>query len=114
MKQRLLVMNGQKLLQNEQGGQWGTSKVDKAAGIKPGIYDIHLAAAADKARSYNGVILHTDGAHVYQQVGKIFIKHDLKDFAKVPEVGSNSSIKYDSDRAQVAESSMKIGRKLTR
>ena len=38
MKQRLLVMNGQKLVQSEQGGQWVTSKVEKAGAIKPGLY----------------------------------------------------------------------------
>ena len=70
MKQRVLVMNGQRLLQNEQGGQWATSKVDKAGAIKPGIYDIYLAGNADKAKTYAGVIVHADGASVYQQVGK--------------------------------------------
>ena len=29
MKQRLLVMNGQRLVQSEQGGQWNTDKVEK-------------------------------------------------------------------------------------
>ncbi|MEG1055351.1 MAG: KfrB domain-containing protein, partial [Janthinobacterium sp.] len=98
MKQRVLVMNGQRLLQNEQGGQWATSKVDKAGAIKPGIYDIYLAGPADKAKTYAGVIVHADGASVYQQVGKSFIKHSRTDFDKVPEIGSNSSVKYDNGK----------------
>ena len=49
--QRLLVMNGQRLLQSEQGGQWNTDKVEKAGTIKPGIYNIHLSAQADKAKT---------------------------------------------------------------
>lgn len=36
MKQRLLVMNGQRLVQNEQEGQWVTNKVDKAGGDQAG------------------------------------------------------------------------------
>lgn len=114
MKQRLLVMNGQRLVQSEQEGQWVTNKVDKAGTIKPGIYNIHLAAVADKAKSYDGVVLYTDKEHLYQQVGKTFVKHDLKDFAKVPETGSNSSIKYDGDLALATQSSIKLGRGLSR
>ena len=80
MKQRLLVMNGQKLLQSEQGGQWATTKVDKAGAIKPGIYNLHLSMPADKTKSHEGLVLHLDKEHVYQQVGKLFIRHALDDF----------------------------------
>ncbi|MGZ4823088.1 MAG: KfrB domain-containing protein [Terriglobales bacterium] len=95
MKQRLLVMNGQRLVQTEQGGQWATDKVEKAGAVKPGIYNIHFALDADKSRTYDGPILHADSEHVYQQVGKSsFVKHALGDFEKVPEIGSNASITY--------------------
>jgi hypothetical protein len=49
MKQRLLVMNGQKLLQSEHAGQWQVDKVEKAGVIRPGIYNIYLATPADPA-----------------------------------------------------------------
>jgi hypothetical protein len=114
MKQRLLVMNGQRLVQSELEGQWATNKVEKAGLIKPGIYNIHLAMAADKAKSYAGVILHADKEHVYQQTGKALIKHALTDFAEVPEVGSNFSIRYDNDKAVIAHSSVKHGRGISR
>ena len=114
MKQRLLVMNGQRLVQSEQGGQWATDKVEKAGVIKPGIYNIHLSTKADKSQSHDGVIVHADKDHVYQQVGKQFVQHDRANFDKVPEIGSNSSIKYDGDKAQVAPSSIKLGRGLSR
>ena len=73
MKQRLLVMNGQRLVQSEQGGQWNTDKVEKAGTIKPGIYNIHLSAQADKAKTQDGVIVYADQDHIYQQVGKSLI-----------------------------------------
>lgn len=114
MKQRLLVMNGQKLVQAEQAGQWATIKVEKAGAIKPGIYNIHLSKSADKASSHDGLVLHTDKEHVYQQIGKSFIRHALGDFGKVPETGSIASIRYDGDRAVVATSSIKQGRSLSR
>ena len=51
MKQRLLVMNGQKILQHEQEGRWQNDKVEKAGLVKPGIYNpvsyTHLRAPRD-------------------------------------------------------------------
>ncbi|MFC3658459.1 KfrB domain-containing protein, partial [Xanthomonas hyacinthi] len=88
MKQRLLVMNGQRLVQSEQGGRWATDKVEKAGTIKPGIYNIHLSTKADKSQSHDGVIVHADKDHVYQQVGKHFVQHDRANFDKVPEIGA--------------------------
>lgn len=110
MKQRLLVMNGQRLVQSEQGGQWNTDKVEKAGAVKPGIYSIHLASQADKSKATDGPIIYADKDNVYQQVGKSFIKHSRTDFDKVPEIGSNSSVKYDNGKAVAAPSSMKLGR----
>lgn len=114
MKQRLLVMNGQRLVQSEQGGQWSTDKVEKASLVKPGIYNIHLSTPADKSQTHEGVILHTDKTHVYQQVGKHYVKHDRIDFGKLPEIGSNASIQYAGDKAQVAPSLLKLGKTLSR
>jgi hypothetical protein len=41
MKQRLLVMNGQKIVQHEQEGRWLNDKVEKAGLVKPGIYNLY-------------------------------------------------------------------------
>jgi len=114
MKQRLLVMNGQKLVQSEQAGQWATDKVEKAGLLKPGIYNIHLSTPADKSRAHEGVVLHADKTHVYQQVGKHYVRHERESFAKLPEIGSNSSIKYDGDKAQALPSTLKLGKTLSR
>lgn len=111
MKQRLLVMNGQRLVQVEKEGQWATDKVEKAGPVKPGIYNIHLAIQADKTKTHEGTIVHQDRTHVYQQIGKSFVKHALSDFDKVPGIGSNSSIKYAHGAAQTSQSaSLKLGR----
>ena len=110
MKQRLLVMNGQRLVQSEKGGDWNTDKVEKAGAVKPGIYNIHLSAQADKSKAHDGPVIHADKEHVYQQVGKSFVKHDRADFDKLPDIGGNSTIKYDNGKATVAASSMKLGR----
>ena len=114
MKQRLLVMNGQKLIQSEQGGQWATIKVEKAGAVKPGIYNIHLSTPADKTKSNDGLVLHADKEHVYQQVGNAFVRHALENFRKAPESGIIASIRYDGDGAVIATSSIKHGRRLSR
>jgi hypothetical protein len=112
MKQRLLVMNGQRVLQSEQGGKWQTIKVEKAGAAKPGIYDIHLSALADKAVAHDGPILYADKDYVYQRVGNNYIKHDLASFDRVPDLGSHASVKYLEDKAIVSASSLKQGRKI--
>ena len=72
MKQRLLVMNGSRIVQSEQDGQWRSEKVDKAGTLKPGIYNLYLASRADKTATSSGVIVHADKDNVYQQVGRNF------------------------------------------
>ncbi|MEX3581622.1 MAG: IncP plasmid survival protein KfrB [Burkholderia sp.] len=117
MKHRVLVMNGQRIVQNEQTpGTWQNEHVDKAGQLKPGIYNIYSAAAADKGKAHEGVIVHADKQGIYQQIGKQFVRHDRSNFDKVPEIGSAKSIAYDQStgRAQVAAASEKLGKKLSR
>jgi hypothetical protein len=113
MKQRLLVMNGQRLVQSEQAGQWSTIKVERAGTIKPGIYHIHLAVAPDKSTVYDGLILHADQVFIYQQVGKVLVKHSQVDFDKAPEIASNIRVKYEKGMAVVAQFVPKLGRRIS-
>ena len=111
MKQRLLVMNGQRIVQTEQMGAWKNQKVDKAGEIKPGIYNLYLAQNADKSRSYDGVVIHTSGDAIYQQVGKNCVTHARLDFDRVPEVGKLKIIRYSAEgKAQVGAISVKMER----
>jgi len=114
VKQRLLIMNGQCAMQQEEQGQWRNVKVEKARGVKPGIYNIYTANKADKAKAYSGVILYTDKTTVYQQVGKgQYVTHDRADFAKPPEAGETKSISYSAEgKAVVSEAA--LGQKQTR
>lgn len=107
-KQRLLVMNGQRLLQSAQGGEWATKKVDKAGALKPGIYDLYLATPADKTKAYDGTILYADKTSVYQKVAKSYIKHDRQDFSALPDSGQLTRIHYDDGKAVVAQSTPKL------
>lgn len=65
MKKRLLVMNGQKLVQNDFAGEWKTEKVIKAEGVKPGIYNLYNAVNADQSKENIGEIIHIDKKRMY-------------------------------------------------
>lgn len=114
MKERFLVMNGQKIVQHEAEGQWQNRSVEKAGALKPGIYNLYLATQADKAEVNSGVILHGNKEAVFQQVGKKYVKHNREDFDIIPDIGSNCSISYDKGRAVVSAASAKLSRGVSR
>ncbi len=117
MKQRLLVMNGQRIFQTHQGGAWTNQKVDKAGELKPGFYNLFMAKEADKGRRHDGMIVHSDSDKVYQKIGKNFVMHARSCFDKVPDIGSVKSITYDTQgKANVSSEAVtvKLGRSRSR
>ncbi|MDP5168566.1 KfrB domain-containing protein [Pseudomonas syringae] len=103
MKQRLLVMNGQKLVQDEKApGKWETVNVEKAGTLKPAIYNIHQSQQADKAIAHTGIVVHANKEHVFQQVGRQYIQHNRLDFDKVPDIGSVKIISYTAESGKAA------------
>lgn len=114
MKKRLLVMNGQKLAQNDSTGKWKTEKVTKAQGIKPGIYNLYTAIDADKTNDNIGEIIHIDKKDnsLYQKNGSQYIKHDLNCFDQIPEIGSYLNIRYDNNKTNTTEVSKKLDQRI--
>lgn len=115
MKQRLLIMNGQRIVQSEKGGEWANQKVEKAGALKPGIYNLYMAREPEKTQAHAGTIVHVDNSHVYQQIGRNFVMHARSDFDKVPEIGSAKSISYSVEgNAVVAAEAPKLARSRSR
>ena len=111
MRQRLLVMNGSRIVQSEWEGQWRSDKVEKAGALKPGIYNLYLASRADKTATCSGVIVHADKDNVYQKVGQHYVMHARADFDQVPEIGSAKSIRYDAQgKASVSAETVQLSR----
>ncbi|MCA2452720.1 conjugal transfer protein TraO [Vibrio alginolyticus] len=110
MKQRLLVMNGQRIIQTDNSGAWTNQKVEKAGALKPGIYNLYMAKEADKSKSHDGMIVHADTNKVYQQIGKNFVMHSKENFDIVPEIGSVKSINYDASGKAVVTQAVKLSR----
>jgi cell filamentation protein len=114
-KQRILVMNGQRVIQQEQEGQWVTQKVGKARHLKPGIYNAYMAQEADRKRQHTGFVFHADEAHVYQHEGALGItRHPLSAFGAVPEYGLPVIISYEEGRAVTVAATQSLGQKRSR
>ena len=102
-KLRMIVMNGQKILQTQNNNEWETigtiKKVDE--GIKPGVYNIYLATAPVDKNQYQGQIIYIDKENsvFYQQVKKDFIVHQLNAVDGKPIAGKDVVIAYDEEKA---------------
>ncbi|HMW20072.1 MAG TPA: conjugal transfer protein TraO [Nitrosomonas sp.] len=102
-KLRMIVMNGQKILQTQNNNEWETigtiKKVDE--GIKPGVYNIYLATAPVDKNQYQGQIIYIDkeNAVFYQQVNKDYIVHQLNAVDDKPVAGKDVAITYDGKKA---------------
>ncbi|MBJ7262214.1 MAG: conjugal transfer protein TraO [Burkholderiaceae bacterium] len=113
MKERLIVMNGQRIVQSEVGGKWSNQQVEKAGPMRPGIYNLYSAKPVDKSITSQGLIIHSDQTTIYQEVGRQVVAHSKSDFDKSPAVGLDRVISYDATgRAAVstAQASLKRGR----
>jgi KfrB protein len=112
MKIRLLVMNGQRIIQREEDGKWQNHKVEKAGALKPGIYNVYLATPAEKRKTYEGVIVHAEDGAVYQQVSRGFVMHARDDLDTAPVIGGAYRIEHGANKATVAV--VNARRRLTR
>ena len=113
-KERILVMNGQRLLQQEQGGEWITQKVSKAGRLKPGIYNAYLANDAHPTLQHNGIVFHADGTYVYQKTEQTIVRYPFQAFDFIPEYGKPVSISYEQGKALVADAALSKSRRLSR
>ncbi|HLP81172.1 MAG TPA: KfrB domain-containing protein [Nitrosomonas sp.] len=103
MKQRLIVMNGHRALQNLNENGWKTTGLIKPIeeGIKAGIYNLFISKAADTEKGvYEGLLLFVDKEKgvVYQQVNQDYVTHKLELFDKPPLAGKTVSIQYDNEK----------------
>jgi cell filamentation protein len=113
-KQRILVMNGQRLIQEQKGEEWATQKVGKAGRLKPGIYHAYLAKDADQALQHTGVVFHADDKYVYQQEAQGITQHPLQSFSSVPEYGRPVCITYEEGRAVAIDTVLGLSQKRSR
>ncbi|HMW39645.1 MAG TPA: hypothetical protein PKD57_09590 [Saprospiraceae bacterium] len=106
-KLRMIVMNGQRIIQALVNNEWETTGTIKKVeeGIKPGIYNIYLAQNPENNKQYEGKILFIDKENefFYQQTGKDFIVHQLNAMSSKPVAGKDMIIEYDGEKAYLAQ-----------
>jgi len=106
-KQRIIVMNGRKILQTQINNEWeATGTIKKVEeGVRPGIYNIYLAKAPSDKNQYEGKILHVDkeSAVFYQLVKKDFIVHRLSAVDVKPVAGKDLVVKYDGEKVTLTQ-----------
>jgi len=106
-KLRMIVMNGQKIIQAMVNNEWETTGTIKKVeeGIKPGIYNIYLAQKPENKNQYEGKILYIDKENevFYQQTGKDFIVHQLNAINGKPVAGKDVVVEYDGERAYLTQ-----------
>ncbi|SET58360.1 hypothetical protein SAMN05216326_13922 [Nitrosomonas marina] len=106
-KLRMIVMNGQKIIQALVNNEWETTGTIKKVeeGIKPGIYNIYLAKTPEDKKQYEGRILYIDKENevFYQQSGKDFIVHQLNAINGKPVAGKDVIIEYDGEKADLSQ-----------
>ncbi len=109
MKLRLIVMNGQRIVETEEDGVWKIQEVGKAGKLKPGIYNLFSSQQADKSKLHVGVIAHSAGSYLYQHARENIVMHSLSDFYEtLPEIGTNKSIVYDAQGKAMASIAGKL------
>ena len=106
-KLRMIVMNGQKIIQALVNNEWETTGTIKKVeeGIKPGIYNIYLAQKPEDKKQYEGKILYVDKENevFYQQTGKDFIVHQLNLVSGKPVAGKDVATEYDGEKAHLSQ-----------
>jgi len=106
-KQRIIVMNGRKILQTQVNNKWeATGTIKKVEeGIRPGIYNIYLAKAPSDKHQYEGKIIHVDKENnvFYQQTNKHFIVHQLNAVDIKPIAGKDVVVKYEGEKAALTQ-----------
>lgn len=107
---RIVVMNGQRLLQVKEGAGWAVEKVDRAGSLKPGIYDLTRVLLPENNKQYDGPILHSEPDGIYQVTEHGIVKHAFDWFYTLPIAGQVKTLTYNA----AGRMTMKYGPNLKR
>ena len=92
MKQRLVVMNGQRVIQtvaleNETFDSASNEVLGKANGIKPGVYNLYLAQPPKSGIEHSGMVIHKDKNVIYQKTKAGIVAYELSLFDQIHSSG---------------------------
>jgi hypothetical protein len=101
--EQVVVMNGSRLHESRQGGEWVVQKSDPQGMLPRGVFRLDTATPAgpDDGATYVGSILHVSAKGVYQVHGNGVARHDPSRFERVPSIGASPKITYANGRATI-------------
>lgn len=114
MKQRILVLNGQRLIEQLENDEWKTIKVAKAEELTGGVYNIFTARDGDTKQNHQGVLVHATKEELFLQCNFGFLKFDLPNDIKLPAIGSHIKLSFDNNNLNVEKIEKAKYRKLIR
>ncbi|MCG7556057.1 MULTISPECIES: KfrB domain-containing protein [Pseudoalteromonas] len=91
-KIRLLVMNGQKLLESQNNDSWQVDGVERSTPLKCGVYNLFNCIEAEPTEVYHGRVVHVDELYVYQQIDNKFVRHDKETLGQSVSTGDTVTI----------------------
>lgn len=97
---RVVVANGSRQVESEFNNKRFVTKVDDAANLPKGIYDLRAAQQPQQTgeRRYEGAVIHATKDTVYQLAGNEIIRHNARLFERAPTVGTNFNATYNNGR----------------
>lgn len=104
MKQRILVLNGQRLIERWEDEEWKTTKVAKAEELKGGVYNIFTARDGNKNQVTQGILVHATKDEIFLKGNYGFMKFDITEDTKIPAIGSHVNLSYDQDSLKIEKS----------
>lgn len=97
---RVVVANGSRQVESEFNNKRYVTKVDDAANLPKGVYDLRNAQQPQQTgeRRYEGVVIHATKDTVYQLSGNEIIRHNAREFERAPTVGTSFTATYNNGR----------------
>lgn len=115
MKQRILVLNGQRLLENFENDEWKTIKTYKFNSLPGGVYNIFAARDGEKEKNSEGLLVHASENEFYLKSAFGMLKYEINEYLKLPGIGSFIKVAFDENKQIIVNTvDQKQTHKLTR
>ena len=99
--------------QNSAGNWEAKMSNDTPDGMKPGIYLLHTAKAAEEGKTYEGVVVYKKGDALFQQTKIGIVRHQANKFAENVAIGKNCTIKTENGQMMASHNTTTKRKQIT-
>ena len=107
MKYKILVLNGQRLVERFEDNKWKTVRSYKAGSLKGGIYNIFMAKDGNINEVIEGILVHSTKEEIFLRCNFGFVRYDIPQKFKLPEIGSAVTVMFDHDEIKLQKIELK-------